>query len=113
MWATAAQAAYAAAKAGVTMLTRCMALDGAGDGIRCNAVAPGFVRTPMLERYLSAQDDPAAARSGVTALHPLGRLGEPDDIAHALVYLASNEARWVTGATLSVDGGLTAGIAPR
>lgn len=85
-----------------------MALDGAGDGIRVNAVAPGFVRTPI-----AAQDDPAAARSGVTALHPLGRLGEPNDIARGCVYLAGDDARWVTGATLCVDGGLTAGIAPR
>jgi NAD(P)-dependent dehydrogenase (short-subunit alcohol dehydrogenase family) len=113
IWATAAQAAYAAAKAGVIMLTKCMALDGAGDGIRVNAVAPGFVRTPMLERYLAAQDEPVAARAEVVALHPLGRLGEPRDIAEAFVYLTSDEARWVTGTTVCVDGGLTAGIAPR
>ncbi|UGS39126.1 SDR family NAD(P)-dependent oxidoreductase [Capillimicrobium parvum] len=109
-WGTPGQAAYATAKAGVVMLTRCMALDGAKDGIRVNAVAPGFVATPMLERYLDAQEAPAAARTGVEALHPLGRLGVPRDIADAFVYLVSDEARWVTGATLAVDGGFTAGI---
>jgi NAD(P)-dependent dehydrogenase (short-subunit alcohol dehydrogenase family) len=113
IWATPAQAAYAAAKAGVIMLTKCMALDGAGDRIRVNAVAPGFVRTPMLERYFAGQDEPAAARAGVVGLHPLRRLGEPRDIAEAFVYLTSDEARWVTGTTLRVDGGLTAGVAPR
>jgi NAD(P)-dependent dehydrogenase (short-subunit alcohol dehydrogenase family) len=113
VWATPAQAAYSAAKAGVIMLTKCMALDGARDHIRVNAVAPGFVQTPMLESYLAAQQDPAAARAAVTALCPLGRLGDPGDIAAAFVYLASDEAGWVTGTTMPVDGGLTAGIAPR
>ncbi|QEC50763.1 SDR family oxidoreductase [Baekduia soli] len=106
---TAGQAAYATAKAGVIMLTRCMALEGAAAQIRVNAVNPGFVATPMLERYLAEQDDPAAARTDVEAMHPLGRLGEPRDIADAFVYLASDEARWVTGTTLAVDGGFAAG----
>jgi NAD(P)-dependent dehydrogenase (short-subunit alcohol dehydrogenase family) len=109
MVGTAGQAAYATAKAGVVMLTRCMALDGAVAGVRVNAVSPGFVSTPMLERWLAAQDDPAAARAGVVAMHPLGRLGEPADVADAFVYLASDEARWVTGTILTVDGGFGAG----
>jgi NAD(P)-dependent dehydrogenase (short-subunit alcohol dehydrogenase family) len=110
MWGTPGQAAYAAAKAGVIMLTKCMAIDGARDGIRVNAVAPGFIATPMLERYLAGQDDPAAARAGVERLHPLGRLGTPLDIADAFVHLVSDEARWTTGTILTVDGGFTAGI---
>jgi NAD(P)-dependent dehydrogenase (short-subunit alcohol dehydrogenase family) len=110
MWGTEGQAAYAAAKAATIMLTKCMALDGARDAIRVNCVSPGFVRTPMLERFLADQDDPAAVDSAVSARHPLGRLGKPLDIAEAFVYLLSNEARWVTGANLVVDGGLTAGI---
>jgi NAD(P)-dependent dehydrogenase (short-subunit alcohol dehydrogenase family) len=105
---TPGQAAYATAKAGVVMLTKSMALDGAAAGIRVNAVCPGFVATPMLERWLAGQEDPAQARAAVEAMHPLGRLGEPRDIADAFVYLASDEARWVTGTTLSVDGGFGA-----
>lgn len=107
---TAGQAAYATAKAGVLMLTKCMALDGAAAQIRVNAVSPGFVDTPMLERYLEQQNDPAAARTGVEGMHPLGRLGQPRDIADAFVYLASDEAHWVTGTTLAVDGGFGAGV---
>jgi NAD(P)-dependent dehydrogenase (short-subunit alcohol dehydrogenase family) len=112
IWGTPGQAGYAAAKAGAIMLTKCMALDGAKDGIRVNCVCPGFTATPMLERYLAGQDDPAAARAFAAGLHPLGRLGEPRDLADAFVYLVSDEARWVTGTALTVDGGLTAGIRP-
>jgi NAD(P)-dependent dehydrogenase (short-subunit alcohol dehydrogenase family) len=101
---------YCASKAAAIMLAKCMALDGARAGIRANCVAPGFVQTPMLERFLAEQDDPAVARAGAAALHPLGRLGAPHDIADAFVYLASDEAAWVTGTVLAVDGGLTAGI---
>jgi len=110
MWATEAQPAYSAAKAATIMLTKCMALDGARDGIRVNCVSPGFVRTPMLERFIAGQDDPAAVETAVSVRAPLGRLGEPLDIAEAFVYLLSAEARWVTGSNLVVDGGLTAGI---
>ena len=74
------------------MLTKCLALDGARDGIRANCVCPGFVETPMLERFLAAQADPAAARAAASGLHPLGRLGAPGDIAEAFVYLAADEA---------------------
>ena len=110
IWGTEGQAGYAAAKAATIMLTKCMALDGARDGIRVNCVSPGFVRTPMLERFLAEQADPEAADAAISARHPLGRLGEPLDIADAFVYLLSDEARWVTAANLVVDGGLTAGI---
>lgn len=110
LWGSQGQPAYCAAKAAVVMLTKCLALDGARDGIRANCVCPGFVETPMLERFLDAQPDPVAARSAATGLHPLGRLGTPRDIADALVFLASDEAEWVTGTALVVDGGLTSGI---
>jgi NAD(P)-dependent dehydrogenase (short-subunit alcohol dehydrogenase family) len=110
MWGTHGQAGYAAAKAGAIMLTKCMALDGARDAIRVNCVSPGFTRTPLLERYLDGQPDPEAADAAISARHPLGRLGEPLDIAEAFVYLLSDEARWVTGSNLVVDGGLTSGI---
>lgn len=110
LWGTQGQPAYCAAKAAVVMLTKCLALDGAASGVRANCICPGFVETPMLEHFLAAQPDPATARVGAVGLHPLGRLGSPRDIADAFVYLASDEARWVTGTALVVDGGLTSGI---
>ena len=108
----AGQHGYSAAKAGVVMLTKCMALDGAAHGIRANCVCPGFVETPMVNDYFNAQDDPAASRAAVNAAHPLGRMGQPDEIAAAFLYLASDDARWVTGTALVIDGGLTAGLPP-
>jgi NAD(P)-dependent dehydrogenase (short-subunit alcohol dehydrogenase family) len=110
LWAIPADAAYCASKAGVVMLTKCMALDGARAGIRVNCVCPGYTRTPMIEGYFADQPDPDAARDFAQRLHPLGRLGMPRDIADAFVYLASDEAAWVTGTALVVDGGLTSGI---
>jgi NAD(P)-dependent dehydrogenase (short-subunit alcohol dehydrogenase family) len=110
MSATEGQPGYSAAKAATIMLTRCMALDGARAGIRVNCVSPGFVRTPMLERFLADQPDPSGVDAAITARTPLGRLGLPLDIADAFVYLLSDEARWVTGTNLVVDGGVTAGI---
>ena len=108
----AGQHGYSAAKAGVVMLTKCMALDGATHGIRANCVCPGFVETPMVLTYFEAQDDPVASRAAVEAAHPLGRMGQPAEIAAAFLYLASDEARWVTGTALVIDGGLTAGLPP-
>ena len=108
----AGQHGYSAAKAGVVMLTKCMALDGAAHGIRANCVCPGFVETPMVLTYFEAQDDPEASRTAVEAAHPLGRMGQPAEIAAAFLYLASDDARWVTGTALVIDGGLTAGLPP-
>ena len=108
----AGQHGYSAAKAGVVMLTKCMALDGAPHCIRANCVCPGFVETPMAMTYFEAQEDPVASRAAVDAAHPLGRMGEPAEIAAAFLYLASDEARWVTGTALVIDGGLTAGLPP-
>jgi len=103
-------AAYCASKAGVLMLTKCLALDGAKVGIRANAVCPGFIDTPMIEGYFQDQADPTSARQMATDQHPLGRLGTPADIADGMVYFASDEARWVTGASLNIDGGITSGL---
>lgn len=103
------QAGYCAFKAGVVMLTKCMALDGAEVGIRANCVCPGMVETPMLESIINEQPDPDHARRAAVSYHPLGRLGQPIDIAEAFVYLASDEASWVTGVALVVDGGFTTG----
>jgi len=110
LWAIPDDAAYCASKAGVIMLTKCMALDGARSNIRANCVCPGFIDTPMIKGYFEDQPDPGQARDFAVSIHPLGRLGQPLDIADGYVYLASDEARWVTGTSLVVDGGLTSGI---
>jgi NAD(P)-dependent dehydrogenase (short-subunit alcohol dehydrogenase family) len=103
-------AAYGAAKAGVDALTRAAALHCAQAGyrIRVNAVHPGFIETPMLAREIAATGMPGAARRVIERLHPLGHVGEPDDVAFAALYLASDEAKFVTGTALVVDGGYTA-----
>ncbi len=103
-------AAYVASKAGLIMLTRCMALDGASVGIRANCICPGFVDTPMFDGFLAEQPDPAGARAKAARRTPLGRIGTPRDIADGFVYLASDDAAWITGTALVIDGGLTAGL---
>src|SRR3989454_892694 len=95
---------YAVAKAGVAMLTKTIAVHYAKDGIRCNCVAPAVTETPLLESRLT---DPAV-RKAMEARVPLGRLGRPDDIAQAVLHLASDEAAWTTGTILTVDGGIMA-----
>jgi meso-butanediol dehydrogenase/(S,S)-butanediol dehydrogenase/diacetyl reductase len=99
--------AYAAAKAGVINLTKTMALDYAADGIRVNAICPAYIETDLTREYL-AELRRTDAYAALVAKHPLG-LGRPDDVAWAALYLASDEARWVTGVALPVDGGLLAG----
>lgn len=103
-------AAYNASKGAVRIFTKSAALHcaKAGYGIRVNSVHPGYIWTPMVEAYLAAQPDPEAAKAAIAALHPIGRLGEPDDIAHGVLYLASDESKFVTGAELVIDGGYTA-----
>ena len=99
-------APYAAAKGGLVALTRCVAVEYGADGIRCNAVLPGIVRTALAH---TDRPDFAQRQADYAADYPIGRLGEPGDVAGAIRYLASPEAAWVTGAVLDVDGGLTAG----
>jgi NAD(P)-dependent dehydrogenase (short-subunit alcohol dehydrogenase family) len=103
------QGAYNAAKGAVDALTKCVALDFAKHKIRCNNVNPGWVRTEMNRVELEEMESRGGkAWEEVLRLHPLGRVGEPADVASAVVYLASNEAAWVTGASLYVDGGYCA-----
>jgi NAD(P)-dependent dehydrogenase (short-subunit alcohol dehydrogenase family) len=98
--------AYAASKGAVRGLTRSVALAVAGDGIRCNSIHPGYIRTPMTERWLAGGG--TTAERELIGLHPLGRLGEPADIAELALYLIGDDARYVTGAELAVDGGYLA-----
>ncbi|MFC7300948.1 SDR family NAD(P)-dependent oxidoreductase [Cognatiluteimonas weifangensis] len=100
---------YHAAKGAVRLMSKTDAMLYAADAIRVNSVHPGFIWTPMVQHHLEAGGgDVEAARAQVAALHPLGHLGEPDDIAWGVVYLASDESRFVTGSELVIDGGYTA-----
>ena len=100
-------ALYNASKAFVHGLTRSIAVDH-GPSVRCNAIQPGWVETEMADDGFALAGDPEAARSDAVARHPAGRLGRPDDIAAAVAWLASDEAGFVTGQCLTIDGGLTA-----
>jgi 3-oxoacyl-[acyl-carrier protein] reductase len=92
--------AYSAAKAGLIGLTKALALEFAADGITVNAIAPGYVRTPMMDM------NPPEVKAEILARIPVGFFGEPEDVAAAVLYLASEEARFVTGATLHINGGM-------
>lgn len=99
---------YAAAKSGVLGLTRSLALDEGRHGIRVNAVSPGYVRTQLVQEYLEQQDDPAAFEQDILDVHPVGRIGAPAEIANVVAFVASDEANFMTGADVAVDGGLGA-----
>jgi NAD(P)-dependent dehydrogenase (short-subunit alcohol dehydrogenase family) len=101
-------AAYCASKAGVVSLTRSMALDHAAEGIRVNCVCPGIVHTPMLERRFAMQPDREAAWQAANARPPVQYIGRPEDVAAAIAYLGADEARFVTGSALTIDGGVGA-----
>ena len=103
-------AAYNSSKGGVRLLTKSAALycAKAGYNIRVNSVHPGYVWTPMVENYLKASGDVAGGRRMLDALHPIGHIGEPIDVAYGVLYLASDESKFVTGAELVIDGGYTA-----
>jgi 2-keto-3-deoxy-L-fuconate dehydrogenase len=98
---------YGASKAAVIGLTKAVAADYVRNGIRCNAIAPGTVDTPSLHERINAYDDPVEARKMFVARQPMGRLAKPEEIAPLIVFLASDEAAFVTGNVYSCDGGMT------
>lgn len=112
LWAEPSLAAYCAAKGAVIALTRAIAIDHGRDGVRCMCICPSYVATDMLEQFYDAQPDPAAARAGAAALHPLGRISTPDEVAALAVWLSSEDASFATGQAYVLDGGLTAGRPP-
>jgi len=99
---------YHASKGAVRIMTKTDAFLYAKDKIRVNSVHPGFIWTPMVEDYLKSQGDVEEGRKYLDTLHPIGHVGEPEDIAYGIVYLASDESKFVTGSELVIDGGYTA-----
>lgn len=99
--------AYGASKAAVIGLTKSVAIDYVGAGIRCNAVCPGTVQTPSLDQRIAARGGSREARQAFIDRQPMGRLGTPEEIAALCVYLASDESAYMTGAVLTIDGGMT------
>ncbi|MEI7790745.1 MAG: SDR family NAD(P)-dependent oxidoreductase [Alphaproteobacteria bacterium] len=99
------RAAYTASKGAVLSLTLNMALDYAADKVRVNCICPGFVNTPLLASL------PPEKKARLAALHPLGRMGEPEEVAHMALFLMSDQAQWITGQAIAVDGGYNIGHA--
>jgi NAD(P)-dependent dehydrogenase (short-subunit alcohol dehydrogenase family) len=99
--------AYCASKGGVIQLTREMAVEYGPCNIRVNCICPGTTVTPMIDRLLGLEDDPEGTSQSIRVMHPLGRFAQPEEIARAMLFLASEEASFVTGAVLPVDGGYT------
>jgi NAD(P)-dependent dehydrogenase (short-subunit alcohol dehydrogenase family) len=105
-----AMPAYCASKGAVRLLTKSVALHCArrGYGIRCNSVHPSFTATPMVEALVGEASSPERMRAGLERSSPLGRMGTPEDIANLILFLASDESAFITGAEMAIDGGLTA-----
>lgn len=102
---TESMVAYSASKSGVTSMTSSLALDLASDNIRVNAVCPAAIRTRMVTDWLGAAEDIEAAEAAVLAKHPIGRIGRPEEVASVIAFLASEDAGFMTGLSIPVDGG--------
>lgn len=99
--------AYCAAKAGLHGLTRAVAVDHGPDGVRCNAVAPGWIDTPLNVDFINSLPDPETFRDRIGTIHPIGRTGAPEEVAALICWLASDESAFVTGQVWTIDGGRT------
>ena len=103
--ANAGHSAYAASKGGLHALTKAAAVDAGPQGVRVNAIAPGWINTTLNEDYINAMPDPDAFRKAIATIHPVGHTGAPEDVAKLATFLASEEARFITGQIMTIDGG--------
>ena len=106
-------AGYCATKAAIIGLTKAMAIDHGKDGIRIDSICPGYIDAGLAEGYFESQADPAAARASAGKLHAMGRIGRPEEVGRAAVFLASGDASFMTGSAVVVDGGFGSGLPPR
>ena len=106
-------AGYCATKAAIIGLTKAMAIDHGKEGIRVNCICPGYIDAGLAEGYFEAQPDPKAAREAAGKLHALWRIGRPEEVGRAAVFLASDEASFITGTAFTVDGGFSSGLPPQ
>jgi NAD(P)-dependent dehydrogenase (short-subunit alcohol dehydrogenase family) len=105
-------AGYCATKGGIVALTKAMAIDHGKDGIRVNCISPGYIDAGLAWGYFEVQPDPAEARRAAGKLHALWRVGQPEEVARVAVFLASQDASFMTGAAVEVSGGFGAGLPP-
>jgi NAD(P)-dependent dehydrogenase (short-subunit alcohol dehydrogenase family) len=106
-------AGYCATKAGIIGLTKAMAIDHGHEGVRVNCICPGYIDAGLAEGYFQSQADPARARLEAGKLHALWRIGKPEEVGRVVVFLASEDASFVTGASIVVDGGFGSGLPPK
>jgi NAD(P)-dependent dehydrogenase (short-subunit alcohol dehydrogenase family) len=106
-------AGYCATKAAIIGLTKAMAIDHSHEGVRVNCICPGYIDAGLAEGYFQSQPDPARARQEAGKLHALWRIGKPEEVGRTAVFLASDDASFITGSAIMVDGGLSAGLPPK